>query len=118
VRVPDARDVDSRRPIRERTSDARRDLRNFADDDVLAEHRGQLPHRVPVDLARGRVLPSFSLDVSTSVVLVKTRTRTLRLQADVLNATDRLNVINFAGVFSGTAIAPPRSASVRVQAEF
>jgi hypothetical protein len=29
-----------------------------------------------------------------------------------------VNVINFAGVFSGTALAPPRSATVRVQFEF
>jgi hypothetical protein len=85
-------------------------------DDAIAQYGERIVDRV--DLARGRVLPSFSLDVSTSVVLVKARTRTVRLQADVLNATGRLNVINFAGVFSGTAIAPPRSASVRVQVEF
>ena len=28
--------------------------------------------------------------------------RSLRVQADVRNLTDRLNVINFAGLFSGT----------------
>jgi outer membrane receptor for Fe3+-dicitrate len=48
----------------------------------------------------------------------KKEKQSLRLQADVQNLTDRLNVINFAGLFSGTAIAPPRSAAMRVQAEF
>jgi hypothetical protein len=32
--------------------------------------------------------------------------------------TDRLNVINFAGLFSGTAIAAPRSFSLRLMIEF
>ena len=40
------------------------------------------------------------------------------VQADALNLTDRLNVINFAGLFSGTAIAPPRSFGIRLRAEF
>jgi hypothetical protein len=35
-----------------------------------------------------------------------------------VNLTDRLNVINFAGLFSGTALAPPRSFGVRVQFDF
>ena len=39
-------------------------------------------------------------------------------QADVLNLTNRLNVINFAGLFSGTAIGAPRSFSIRLSAEF
>ena len=42
----------------------------------------------------------------------------VRLQADLLNLTNRLNVIDFAGLFSGTALAPPRSVAVRLQAEF
>jgi hypothetical protein len=42
----------------------------------------------------------------------------VRLQADVINLTNRLNVINFAGLFSGTALAPPRSFAIRIHAEF
>jgi hypothetical protein len=42
----------------------------------------------------------------------------IRVQADVLNLSNRLNVINFAGLFSGTALGAPRSAAVRLQAEF
>ena len=44
--------------------------------------------------------------------------RTLRLQADVFNLTDRLNVINFAGLLSGTAVAPRRTVAVRLHAGF
>jgi hypothetical protein len=42
----------------------------------------------------------------------------VRVQADVRNLTNRLNVINFAGLFSGTAVGQPRSVAVRLKAEF
>jgi hypothetical protein len=71
-----------------------------------------------VDLQRGRVLPSASLDASTNIIVGKSKKHPVHVQADVLNLTDRLNVINFAGLFSGTALAPPRSVSIRLQAEF
>jgi outer membrane cobalamin receptor len=71
-----------------------------------------------VDFSRGRVRPCFSLDVSAGIDLVDREKRKIRLQADVANVTDRLNVINFAGLFSGTALASPRAFGVRVTAEF
>jgi outer membrane cobalamin receptor len=71
-----------------------------------------------VDLDRGRVRPSASIDASASVVVLKTDTHRLRVQADVLNLANRLDVINFAGLFSGTALAPPRSLAIRVHVEF
>lgn len=71
-----------------------------------------------VDFDKGRVRPSLSFDVSASVTLRKSATRTVSLQADVLNVMNRLNVINFAGLFSGTALAPPRSVAVRLHADF
>jgi hypothetical protein len=71
-----------------------------------------------VNFDNGRVRPSFSLDTSAGVVLATTSTRTIRVQADVRNVTNRLNVINFAGLFSGTALAPPRSIAVRIRADF
>jgi len=71
-----------------------------------------------VDFEAGRVRPSASLDAAGSVILFKTRRQQGRLQANVINLTDRLNVINFAGLFSGTALAPPRSFGVRVHVEF
>ena len=71
-----------------------------------------------VNFETGRVRPSFSLDVSAGVVVAKTARRGLRLQVEVRNLTDRLDVINFAGLFSGTALAPPRSVAVRLRADF
>jgi hypothetical protein len=85
-------------------------------DEAVAQYGERIVSRLNLD--RGRIRPSFSLDVSTGVDLVKSDRRTLRFQADVLNVSDRLNVINFAGLFSGTAIAPPRSFSLRLTAEF
>ncbi|MCU1275040.1 MAG: TonB-dependent receptor [Bryobacterales bacterium] len=69
-----------------------------------------------VNFDRGRVRPSFSLDASAGVDLWKRDRRSLRLQGDVVNLTNRLNVIDFAGIFSGTALATPRMIAVRVQA--
>ena len=51
-------------------------------------------------------------------MLRKKEKQNIRLQADVQNLTDRLNVLDFAGVFSGTALAAPRSVSLRLQAEW
>jgi hypothetical protein len=64
------------------------------------------------------VRSSASLDVSTGFTLIKSSSRSVRLQAEVRNLTNRLDVINFAGLFSGTALAAPRSAAVRVRLEF
>ena len=64
------------------------------------------------------MLPFASFDASTGVTLVKSDKRSVSIQADLLNLTNRLNVVNFAGLFSGTAIAPPRSVAVRLRAEF
>jgi hypothetical protein len=71
-----------------------------------------------VNFEAGRVRPSYALDLSAGVVIAKTDRRGLRLQIEVRNLTDRLDVINFAGLFSGTALAPPRSLAVRLRADF
>ncbi len=71
-----------------------------------------------VDFETGRVRPSLSLDASTGVTLTRPGRGGLHLQVEVRNLTNRLDVINFAGLFSGTALAPPRSVAVRVRADF
>lgn len=85
-------------------------------DQAVAQYGQRLVDRV--DFEAGRVRPSVSIDASTGFTILKTKTRTLRAQADVINLTNRLNVINFAGLFSGTALAAPRSVAVRLQADF
>jgi hypothetical protein len=71
-----------------------------------------------VDFGRGRIRPSLAIDVSGGVRLVGNAARGLRIQADATNVFNRLNVINFAGLLSGTAIAPRRSFAVQLQAAF
>ncbi len=71
-----------------------------------------------VNFAAGRVRPNFALDSAVGAVLSKRDRESLRLQADFLNMTDQLSVINFAGLFSGTALGAPRSVNLRLQWEF
>ena len=72
-----------------------------------------------VDFAAGRVRPSASVDLSGGVTLAGGgASRSLRLYADLRNLTNRFDVINFAGLFSGTAVAPPRSGGIRITATF
>ena len=71
-----------------------------------------------VDFDTGRVRPTLTFDASGGVTVVKAGRRTLSVQADVRNLTNRLHVINFAGLFSGTALAAPRSLAVRLKADF
>jgi hypothetical protein len=42
----------------------------------------------------------------------------VRVLAEIRNLTDRFDVVNFAGLFSGTAVATPRSAGVRLSIVF
>jgi hypothetical protein len=83
---------------------------------LIAQYGSAVVGKVNFD--RGRVKPSFSLDASVGADLWRKEKRSLSVQADVLNLTNRLNVINFAGLFSGTDIAPPRSFGIRLRTEF
>lgn len=71
-----------------------------------------------VNLDTGRVQPSLTVDLSGAVDLYRKETRALRLQADVRNLNNRLNVINFASLFSGTAIGAPRNFSLRLRFDY
>jgi hypothetical protein len=71
-----------------------------------------------VNLDAGRVKPSLSVDVSAAVDLYRKESRALRLQGDIRNLNDRLNVINFASIFSGTAIAASRNFSLRLRFDY
>lgn len=66
-----------------------------------------------VNFEAGRVKPNASLDIAAGVTVGKWAKSALRLQAEVRNLTNRFDVINFAGLFSGTALAARRSFSVR-----
>jgi len=90
------------------------------EDDEAGESTDDVPPRVVerVNLETGRVRPSFTLDASAGWVVKKTSKGRIELQADIRNVTNALRVINFAGVFSGTALAAPRAYAARVRVEF
>ena len=71
-----------------------------------------------VNFARGRVRPSATIDASLGCDLWVHDQRSLRAQADAFNLADRLNVINFAGIFSGTAVASGRTFAIRLRGGF
>ena len=71
-----------------------------------------------VNFNAGRVRPNVSFDASLGADVWKREARTVTFQITGQNLTNRLNVINFAGLFSGTAIAPPRSINARLKFEF
>jgi outer membrane cobalamin receptor len=83
--------------------------------DAIQQFGQQIVDRVNFD--RGRVRPSLSLGASAGADLVKNEHMVMRLQGDVQNLNNRLNLINFAGLFSGTGIAPPRSYALRLGVE-
>jgi len=70
------------------------------------------------NFSRGRVRPNFSLDASLGAELWKREKQSLTIEVEGENLTDKVNLINFEGLFSGTAVAPPRSGSVRLRYSF
>ncbi len=84
--------------------------------DLLAAFGPQILSRV--NLQRGRVRPNFSLDAAAGAELFRSEQRSATVQIQAANLTDRLNVINFESLFSGTAVAAPRSVSARVKFTF
>jgi hypothetical protein len=85
-------------------------------DEALAQYGQQVIHRINFD--RGRILPSFQVNASAGTDLYSGDRTRLRLQADGQNLTNVLDVIDFGGLFSGNAIGPPRSFSLRLTGSF
>lgn len=83
---------------------------------ALAQYGQQVVDRV--DFEHSRVKPNFSLNTSIGGDIWKRDNASMGLQFDATNLTNRLNLINFAGLFSGNAVAPPRGYSVRLQFAF
>jgi hypothetical protein len=83
---------------------------------LLAQYGAEILSRV--NLERGRVKPNFSLGAAAGAELYRKEARTLNFHIEAANLTDRVNVLNFAGLFSGTAVAAPRSLSARLRFTF
>ena len=65
-----------------------------------------------------RPRPLWSLNASAGVILRKSEKYPVRFQVDGSNLTNSLNVIDFAGLFSGTAIGIMRSVDARLSVNF
>ena len=83
---------------------------------AISQYGQQIVNRV--DFAHGRVKPSLSLDASAGAEIWRHDRLNMRMQADLENLNNRLNVIDFAGLFSGNSIAPPRSFALRLETSF
>ena len=84
--------------------------------DALAQYGPQVISRINFD--RGRMLPSFAASASIGADLYKNERVTMRFQADGDNLNNRLNLLDFGGLFSGNAIAPGRSFALRLNTSF
>ena len=71
-----------------------------------------------VNIDTGRVRPNFALDAAAGATLYHKEGKDVTFEIEGHNLTNKLNVINFASLFSGTAIAPPVSVSARLKFGF
>ncbi len=92
------------------------DIGNANVSDLLAAYGQEILNCV--DLARGRVRPNFSLDVAAGAEIYHKESRSAALQIQVADLANRLNLINFASLFSGTALGEPRSVSASLRLTF
>jgi hypothetical protein len=83
---------------------------------LLAQYGTAILERVNFNLQRVR--PNFSLDAAAGVELYRREQRSAKFEIQAANMTDRINVLNFASLFSGTAVAAPRSVSARLKFTF
>lgn len=71
-----------------------------------------------VNFSAGRVRPNFSLDAAAGATLFHKEGRDVAFEIEGHNLSDKLNVLNFASLFSGTAVGPPASVSARLKVGF
>jgi TonB-dependent Receptor Plug Domain len=83
---------------------------------VLAEYGQQVLDRI--NFTRGRIYPSFQVNASAGADVYKSDRLNVKLQVDGQNLSNVLDVIDFGGLFSGNAIGPSRSYSLRLTTAF
>jgi hypothetical protein len=84
--------------------------------DALALYGPAVISRINFD--RGRIRPLLAISASLGLDVFKSEKLNARLQLDGNNLNNRLNVIDFNGLFSGNAIAPGRSWGLRLTTSF
>lgn len=83
---------------------------------VLAQYGTQVLDRI--NFARGRIYPRFEVNASAGAHVYKSDRVNMLLQADGQNLNNVFDLIDFGGLFSGNAIGPPRSYSLRLKMTF
>ncbi len=71
-----------------------------------------------LNFARGRILPLLALNASLALDICRRDHLKTTLHVDGQNLNNRLNVLDFGGLFSGNAIAPQRSVLLRLESHF
>ena len=84
--------------------------------EALAQYGQTIVDRV--NFTTGRVRPTLGVDLSAGVRMYQKEKVQVRMQGDLQNLNNRVNVIDFAGLFSGNAVAPPRSFALRLVTGF
>lgn len=84
--------------------------------DALARYGSQVVSRI--NFERGRIRPSLAVNSSLGADVYRGEKMNMRFQVDGGNLNNRLNVIDFGGLFSGNAIAPARSVTMRLNTRF
>ncbi|HLJ23777.1 MAG TPA: TonB-dependent receptor [Candidatus Acidoferrales bacterium] len=85
-------------------------------DFLLQQYGPAILKEVNFDL--GRVRPNFSLNVAAGATLFHREGKEVSLEIEGHNLTNKVNVINFASLFSGTAVAPQASVGARLKVGF
>jgi hypothetical protein len=83
---------------------------------ALAEYGPQVISRINFNV--GRIYPAFQVNASAGADVYKSDRMDVRFQIDGQNLNNVLNVIDFGGLFSGNAIGPSRSYSLKLAATF
>ncbi len=83
---------------------------------ALAEYGQAILDRINFD--RGRIKPTTLISASAGSEIYKSDHLKMTLQVDGQNLNNVLNVIDFGGLFSGNAIGPSRSFSMRLVTSF
>ena len=71
-----------------------------------------------INFEKGRVRPSLIIGASVGAEIWRRDRLNVRFQVDAFNMNNQLDVIDFAGLFSGNAIGPPRSFALRLTTSF
>lgn len=93
------------------------ELDQDVDQDELREQYGERILNA-VNFTRGRIRPWSSIDLAGGIRLVQRGDRDVQLEFRADNIGNRVNVINFASLFSGTAVGVPRSYQARLRVSF